>query len=389
MENCCSFMKLNLSSSITKPALFKTTNIFFSSLNDEKLPSTTLKTPLSVSPHRHKTAATQIFKTSFKANSSIANAEVPVEVEVEVEVEVAEGYSMTQFCDKVIDVFLNEKPRVKEWRKYLVFREEWNKYKESFYTRCKTRADRETDPTMKQRLISLASKVNKIDEDMEKHDKLLKEIQDNPTDLNAIVAKRRKDFTGDFFRYLALLSETCDSLEDRDVDAACEKIKSLAKAKELDSSLILLINSAWAAAKESTSVKNEVKDIMYSLYKAMKSSLRSIAPKEIKLLKHLLNIADPEERFSALAIAFSPGDDHEAKDPYALYTTPKELHKWIKIMLDAYHLNKEDTDIKEAKQMSQPVIIQRLFILKETIEEEYLEKTTFQTRPEGDTKSED
>lgn len=55
-----------------------------------------------------------------------------------------------------------------------------------------------------------------IDEDMEKHDKLLKEIQDNPTDLNAIVAKRRKDFTGDFFRYLALLSETCDSLEDRD-----------------------------------------------------------------------------------------------------------------------------------------------------------------------------
>ncbi|KAJ6367377.1 hypothetical protein OIU77_003685 [Salix suchowensis] len=373
-----------------------------------------------------KTTATQILKTmsGFKANSSIANAEVPVEVEV------AEGYSMTQFCDKVIDVFLNEKPRVKEWRKYLVFREEWNKYKESFYTRCRTRADRETDPTMKQRLISLASNVNKIDEAMEKHDELLKEIQDNPTDLDAIVAKRRKDFTGDFFRFLALLSETYDNLEDRDgvarlvakcmsavsafdktlesletldaaqakfddilnsssVDAACEKIKSLAKAKELDSSLILLINSAWATAKESTSVKNEVKDIMYSLYKAMKRSLRSISPKEIKLLKHLLNIADPEERFSALATAFSPGDDHEAKDPYALYTTPKELHKWIKIMLDAYHLNKEDTDIKEARKMSQPVIIQRLFILKETIEEEYLEKTTLQTPPEGDTKSEE
>ncbi|KAB5547432.1 hypothetical protein DKX38_010838 [Salix brachista] len=416
-------MKMNLSSSITKPALFNTTNIF-SSLNDGKLPSTTFKTPLSMSPHRHKTTATQILKTSFKANSSIANAEVPVEVEV------AEGYSMTQFCDKVIDVFLNEKPRVKEWRKYLVFREEWNKYKESFYTRCKTRADRETDPTMKQRLISLASNVNKIDEAMEKHDELLKEIQDNPTDLDAIVAKRRKDFTGDFFRFLALLSETYDNLEDRDgvarlvakcmsavsafdktlesletldaaqakfddilnsssVDAACEKIKSLAKAKELDSSLILLINSAWATAKESTSVKNEVKDIMYSLYKAMKRSLRSISPKEIKLLKHLLNIADPEERFSALATAFSPGDDHEAKDPYALYTTPKELHKWIKIMLDAYHLNKEDTDIKEARKMSQPVIIQRLFILKETIEEEYLEKTTLQTPPEGDTKSEE
>ena len=64
----------------------------------------------------------------------------------------------------------------------------------------------------------------------------------------------------------------------------------------------------------------QAKDIMYRLYKATKSSLRSITPKEIKLLKYLLNITDPEERFSALATAFSPGDDHEAKDPKALYT---------------------------------------------------------------------
>lgn len=64
----------------------------------------------------------------------------------------------------------------------------------------------------------------------------------------------------------------------------------------------------------------QVKDIMYQLYRATKSSLRSITPKEIKLLKHLLNIIDPEERFSALATAFTPGDEHEAKDPNALYT---------------------------------------------------------------------
>lgn len=47
-------------------------------------------------------------------------------------------------------------------------------------------------------------------------------------------------------------------------------------------------------------------------------------------------------------------------------------------MLDAYHLNKEESDIREAKQMTQPVVIQRLFILKETIEEEYLEKSSYQ-----------
>lgn len=55
-----------------------------------------------------------------------------------------------------------------------------------------------------------------IDEEMERHSELLKEIQDSPLDLNAIVAKRRKDFTGEFFRHLNLISETYDSLEDRD-----------------------------------------------------------------------------------------------------------------------------------------------------------------------------
>lgn len=49
-----------------------------------------------------------------------------------------------------------------------------------------------------------------------------------------------------------------DILNSPSLDAACDKIKSLAKAKELDSSLILLINSAWASAKESTTMQNEV-----------------------------------------------------------------------------------------------------------------------------------
>jgi len=59
-------------------------------------------------------------------------------------------------------------------------------------------------------------------------------------------------------------------------------------------------------------------------------------------------------------------------------------------MLDAYNLNKEETDIREARQMTQPVVIQRLFILKETIEEEYLEDGKSQdSKTEGDTKSEE
>lgn len=56
---------------------------------------------------------------------------------------------------------------------------------------------------------------------MERHTELLKDIQDSPTELNAIVAKRRKDFTDEFFRHLTLLSETYDSLEDRDGKISC------------------------------------------------------------------------------------------------------------------------------------------------------------------------
>lgn len=55
----------------------------------------------------------------------------------------------------------------------------------------------------------------------------------------------------------------------------------------------------------------------------------------------------------------------------------KELHKWITIiMLDAYQLHKEETEIMEAKEMNLPMVIQRLSILKDIVEEEYLEKDT-------------
>ncbi|XP_052198130.1 uncharacterized protein At4g37920 isoform X2 [Diospyros lotus] len=396
--------------SATSAFLFHTTPF----CSHGELPSTTTsaKIPSISSSSRNsrpRKAATITPFQSFSPQTKLgATGVAAARVEEEhVEVEVTEGFTVTQICDKIIHLFLNEKPKSKEWRKYLVFREEWKKYRDSFYSRCQSRADTENDSQLKQKLISLARKVKRIDDEMERHYQLLEEVRDNPSDINAIVARRRKHFTEEFFRLgarcLSAVSAFDNTLEivgtldtaqakfddilnSPSVDVACEKIKSLAKAKELDSSLILLINSAWAAAKESTTMKNEVKDIMYRLYKATKSSLRSMAPKEIKLLKYLLNITDPEERFSALATAFSPGNEHEPKDRNAIYTTPKELHKWINIMLDAYHLSQEETDIREARQMCQPVVIQRLFILKETIEEEYLDhhqaaKTENGTKP--------
>ncbi|CAN6302317.1 unnamed protein product [Urochloa humidicola] len=358
------------------------------------------------------------------ATPSIAKAEDQTEAEV------AMGYTMTEICDKFIEFFMHKKPETKDWRKVLVFREEWRRYRKHFYKRCQVRIDMETDSSMKQKLVVLARKVKKIDDEVEKHMELFTELRDNPADINAIVARRRKDFTGEFFRHLNFLVNAYNGLDERDgvvrlgakclsaihaydctleqldiesaqskfddilnsssLEDACDKIKSLAKAKELDSSLIVLINRAWAAAKDSTTMKDKVKDIMYHIYTTTKESLKIISPPEMKLLKYLFNIEDPEERFGALATAFSPGDEREAKDDDAIYTTPSELHKWIKMMLDSYHLNKE-TDFMDARKMSDPVIIQRLTLLKETIEEEYMKQYIHPDEPESmdDEESED
>lgn len=51
-------------------------------------------------------------------------------------------------------------------------------------------------------------------------------------------------------------------------------------------------------------------------------------------------------------------------------------------MLDSYQLHKEETDLREAREMSHPMVIQRLFILKETIETEYMRQPNETADPE-------
>jgi hypothetical protein len=72
---------------------------------------------------------------------------------------VAMGYTMTEICDKFIGFFLHKKPETKDWRKVLLFRKEWERYREHFYIRCQVRIDMETDSSMKQKLVVLARKV--------------------------------------------------------------------------------------------------------------------------------------------------------------------------------------------------------------------------------------
>lgn len=91
-----------------------------------------------------------------------ASSASTAQVEEQEETEIVKGCTMTQFCDKMIDLFLNEKTKSKEWRKYLIFREEWKKYRDSFFSRCQSRADMENDPIIKDKFISLGRRVKKV-----------------------------------------------------------------------------------------------------------------------------------------------------------------------------------------------------------------------------------
>lgn len=321
---------------------------------------------------------------------------------------------MIRICDKLIGVFMVDKPTPTDWRRLLTFSKEWNNIRPHFYKRCQDKADSESDPGMKHKLLRLARKLKEVDKDIQRHNELLDAIRKSPSEVGEVVARRRKDFTKEFFVHLhnvaesyydnpteqnalAKLGNTCiasveaydtatesiealnaaelkfqDIINSPSVDAACKKIDNLAEKNQLDSALVLMITKAWSAAKESNMMKDEVKDVLYHLYKTSRGNLQRLVPKEIRILKYLLTIKDPEERMSALNDAFTPGEELQGMDVDCLYTTPEQLHTWIGTVVDAYHFSREGTLIREARDMMNPQVIQKLEELKKIIQDNFL-----------------
>uniref|UniRef100_A0A2P2JHC5 Uncharacterized protein MANES_02G157500 n=1 Tax=Rhizophora mucronata TaxID=61149 RepID=A0A2P2JHC5_RHIMU len=321
---------------------------------------------------------------------------------------------MIRVCDKLIGVFMVDKPTPTDWRRLLAFSKEWENIRPHFFERCQQRADGEDDPSMKQKLLRLARKLKEIDEDVQRHNELLRVVRKAPSEISEVVARRRKDFTKEFFVHLftvaqsyhddpteqnalAKLGNDCiasvqaydgamesiealnaaelklqDIVNSPSLDAACRKIDDLAEKNQLDSTLVMMITKAWSAAKESNMTKDEVKDILFHLYKTAAGNLQRLMPKDIRILKYLLTIEDPDERLCALKDAFTPGDELEGKDVDCLYTTPEKLHTWIKAVVDAYHLSQEGTLIREARDLMNPKIIKKLEELKKLVEDNYL-----------------
>lgn len=328
--------------------------------------------------------------------------------------DVVDESKMIGVCDKLIGVFMVDKPTPTDWRRLLAFSREWNNIRPHFFARCNDKAVSETDPVLKEKLLRLARKLKEIDEDVQRHNDLLDVIRKDPSEISNIVSKRRKDFTNEFFEHLhtvtqsyykdaekqnelTKLGEACfaavqaydgatesieqinaaqlkfqDIMNSPTLDAACRKIDNLAEKKELDSTLVLMITKAWAAAKDSNMTKDEVKDILFHLYKTSVANLQRLVPKEIRIVKYILRIEDPEEQLSALKDAFTPGEELEGNNEDSLYTTPEKLHTWIKTVVDAYHLSKEGTLIREARDLLNPEIVEKLEMLKKVVERNFM-----------------
>ncbi|CAH8254546.1 unnamed protein product [Arabidopsis lyrata] len=328
---------------------------------------------------------------------------------------VVDNQRMIKVCDKLIEVFMVDKPTPSDWRRLLAFSKEWDSIRPHFYRRCQERADSEDNPEMKHKVHRLARKLKEVDEDIQRHNELLNVIKRTPpADIGELVARHRKDFTNEFFEHLHTVAESYyDNLDEQNalaslgklsiaavqaydtstesidalnaaelklqdiinspsLDAACRKIDSLAEKNQLDSALVLMITKAWSAAKESNMMKEEVKDILYHLYVTARGNLQRLMPKEVRILKYLLSIEDPQEQMSALQDAFTPGDELEGTDVDYLYTTPEHLQSLMKTVLEAYHFSREGSLVKEAKDLMHPELIAKIEQLKKLVEKKYM-----------------
>ncbi|KAH6825223.1 hypothetical protein C2S53_018770 [Perilla frutescens var. hirtella] len=263
---------------------------------------------------------------------------------------------MIRICNKLIGVFMVDKPTSTDWRRLLTFSKEWNNIRPHFYTRCQDKADSESDPGMKHKLLRLARKLKEVDEDIQRNE-LLGAIRKSPSEVGEIVARRRKDFTKEFFVHLHTVAESYYGNPTGQNDMASILLKCQ-RARDKFHSLCFSFF--------------QVKDVLYHLYKTSRGNLQRLMPTEIRILKYLLRIEDPEERMSALKDAFTPGEELQGMDVDCLCTTPEQLHTWIGTVIDAYKFSREGTLIREARDMMNPKVIQKLEELKKTIQDNFM-----------------
>ena len=69
---------------------------------------------------------------------------------------------MTKVCDKLIEVFLIDKPTPTDWRRLIAFSKTWDNIRPHFFRRCQDRAASEDDPGMRHKLLRLGRKLKEV-----------------------------------------------------------------------------------------------------------------------------------------------------------------------------------------------------------------------------------
>lgn len=85
----------------------------------------------------------------------------PKETKDETE-KVVDNERMIKVCDKLIEVFMVDKPTPSDWRRLLAFSKEWDSIRPHFFKRCQERADSEDNPDMKHKVHRLARKLKEV-----------------------------------------------------------------------------------------------------------------------------------------------------------------------------------------------------------------------------------
>lgn len=188
--------------------------------------------------------------TNFRRRISVVAAGTSAAGEAQIASENVEGNGdgndglderkMTRVCDKLIGIFMVDKPSPTDWRRLLAFSKEWDNIRPHFYERCVERASTENDPEMKHKLLKLGRKLKEVslrsvrsfvdavscllsscfdlidrsilfqvDEDVQRQNELLNLLKERQQDeIGELVARRRKDFTKEFFVHLHTVAES-------------------------------------------------------------------------------------------------------------------------------------------------------------------------------------
>ena len=313
--------------------------------------------------------------------------------------------------DRLIDVF--DKRDEKDWIGLLAFSGKWSELRDGVFERAKARARACEDPDDEMRLSKLRRKLMALDERVDGYHALLEETRARDEDVwEGFVATRRAEFTVEFFTYLrfrlestaqseddeakeslakdaarllslceaydeaakdqAVIDEATQTLQDilqaDSLDAMNSKIDELAMANQITPALILTASKAHMSVKESPYTSEEVKDVMAHLYFKMKDTTARQQPKEVRILKYILSLEDPQDQRNALEEAFTPGPELATGDEDLLWCQPADLLKLIDLIVDNFYQSAGKKNLRgDAAAMMSPAVVERMKTLKQLI----------------------